>query len=425
MQDVLVRKFVPKPGTLVVDVPASKSILNRALLLSALAKGDVTLHAGALGEDAKAALRCIEALGVQCEKVEGGILVHGCGGKFREGASLDVGSAGTVARFFPAALAFAGGNYRFDASAQMKARPMGILKLLESVGVKFIFEEAPYSFPFTMTSEGISADELVVDTTESTQYASALMMAASVRTSPTTLLLTGPRIKGSYVKITREMLKSFHIRTEDVEGGVKVFPAGEPPKEFDVEPDISGACYLYALSLLCGARVQVPRAHLNTAQGDIRFLHVLEDKGVRLTETPEGLIADGKNVPFFNGFDYDMQDFSDQALTVAALGLFATSPSILRNIAHIRHQECDRIAAIVENANALGARCFTDGTDVFLEPAPVHPTRIHSFGDHRVAMAFALVGMKLGGVTVDDPDCAAKSFEGYFELLDSLPRANG
>lgn len=423
MADILVRKFHAHTETIVENVPASKSILNRALLLSALAKGDVMLRTGQYGDDSRAALGCLHALGVRTELTEAGILVHGCGGNFNaNGAVLDVGSAGTVARFFPAALAFCGGTYRFTASEQMMRRPMGILRLLESAGVQFTFEGEPYAFPFVMRSEGVGCDTLTVDTAESTQYASALMMAASVKDTPTRLILTGPRTRGSYLRLTFGMLGAFHIKAIPDEEGVTVCPAGTPPTTYDVEPDISGACYLYAISLLCGARVMVPRTHLSTTQGDIRLLRVLEEKGVRLTETAEGLVADGRNVPFFNGFDYDMQDFSDQALTVAALALFATSPSILRGIGHIRNQECDRIAAIVENCNALGARAFTNGNDVFIEPAPLHGGTVKTFNDHRVAMAFALVGLKTGNVVIENADCCKKTFEGYFELLDRISR---
>ena len=162
--------------------------------------------------------------------------------------------------------------------------------------------------------------------------------------------------------------------------------------------------------------------HRKSLQGDTRFLSLLEDAGVLLESNPEGILADGSSIENFCGFDLNMQEFSDQALTVAALAPFASSPTRIRGIAHIRKQECDRINAIVENLTALGVPSSATEDEIYIEPAPVRGGTVKSFGDHRVAMAFALIGLKTGNLFIENPSCVRKTFDNYFEILDELTR---
>lgn len=403
-------------GPIEVSVPASKSILNRALLLSAFTGGS-RLYAGSYGEDTRVLLSCLQELGAVCERLEDGFAVRG--GKPNKRAVLDVGSAGTAARFLTAILAFSGGDYEMHASPQMERRPMGLVETLAGCGVRFEFLKERGRFPFRMHSDGIAVSELTVDVSESTQYASGILLAAALSGRNFTLHLTGERSRGSYLRMTLAMLSDFGSSAERRDDSIFLTPSRGTPF-YRVEPDLSGACYFYALSLLLGRQVLVRDVHLQTLQGDRKFLDLLAEKGVSLTDTPKGVLADGRGIPSYGGFDCDLGDFSDQALTVAALAPFADTPSALRGIGHIRRQECDRIRAIVENLSALGVPCRTDGENVFIEPAPVRGGRIRTYGDHRVAMAFSLVGLKCGGVTIEDPACCRKTFENFFDLLDTL-----
>ena len=416
MKDLLVKKFVPHDVT--ADVPASKSILNRALLLSALARGRVELRAGALSEDTRAFLSCLRALGINICETETGLLIDGCGGDIpAKRASLNVMSAGTAARFLPVALAFAGGEYLFESSEQMMRRPMDVLFELERLGVNIEYLGEKGHFPFRLSSNGIAADEAEIDTSKSTQFASGLMIAATIHHRPFTILLTGGRTESSYLKMTETMLRSFGARTERAGEKLTVFPPAAAPTSYSVEPDLSGACYLYAFSLLFSVRVCVRGVKKESLQGDMAFLRLLESRGVKFTETEQGLVADGSKVTGFDGFCENLQDYSDQALTVAALAPFARTPSRLTGLKHIRAQKCDRVNAIVENLNALGVPAVYEDGALSVTPAPVKGGTVKTFGDHRVAMAFSLIGLKTGSVTIDDPDCTRKTFEGYFDLL--------
>lgn len=417
----MLNKFKPTSDILKVSVPASKSILNRALILAALSRGTVKIHCGTFAEDTRAALNCLSALGIKTEILPDCILVHGCGGDIPvKNAQLNVMSAGTAARFFTVALAFCGGDYRITSSEQMQKRPMEVLNLLEACGVRLEFEKEKYHFPFRMISDGISAEALTIDTDLSTQYASGILLAAGARSAPLRLELTGKRTSGSYINITLKMLKDFGIRWERSGDMVTVFPQTAPPEEYTVEPDVSGACYFYSLALLFSTRVLVKSVKSDSVQGDIKFLRLLKDRGVTFTDTPEGLLADGRTVKEFEGFDEDMRDFSDQTLTAAAIAPFASTPTVLRNIGHIRMQECDRVNAVCENLTALGVSAISNGNNIYITPSPVKAGTVKTFRDHRVAMAFALTALKTGNVTIENPLCCKKTFENYFEIMQSL-----
>lgn len=406
-------------GPYVAEVPASKSIANRALLIAAFREGDTYLHLGKFGRDTQVLFDCLTAVGVRMEKAADGFLIHGCHAKPQSGVSLDVGSAGTVARFLTVILAFCGGKYEFRASEQMARRPMEHLALLADAGVSIGKGES--SFPFTMCSRGIRPSEWTVDTDVSTQYASGILMASAL-TAPLTLRLTGSRTESSYLKMTLRLLKDFGADYERDGDRITVCPLPAGDMEYFVEPDVSAACYFYALSLLLSERVTVKGVHFGNSQGDMKFLELLRDKGVLLTDTPSGILADGTALSAFSGFDADMRDFSDQTLTVAALAPFATSPTRIVGVGHIRRQECDRLEAIRENLTRLGVPCRITQDALSVTPAHVHDATIATYGDHRVAMAFALTGLRGAHVTIDDPACCEKTFSDYFSVLSSLAK---
>lgn len=409
-------------GIIETDVPASKSILNRALILSAFGKGEIFLSCGDFAEDTQAMLSCFTQLGIGWTREKSGLRIVGCGGNIPNNrAELDVCSAGTAARFLTAALAFLGGEYTLHSSLQMQKRPMEILTVLERSGVQIEYLGEPGHFPFRMISHGITAEELSVDTDLSTQYASGILLAAAV-SRPIRLHLTGTRTDGSYITMTLRLLEQFGAQWSRTENTVCVTPSERAPESLEIEADLSAACYFYAMSLLLSACVRVRRVHSDTMQGDRKFLDLLKSRGVRFTDTPEGLLADGSRVSAYRGFTENMRDFSDQALTVAALAPFAATPTQITGIGHIRRQECDRIHAIVKNLNAIGVIATEQEDGVTILPSAVHGGTIRTFGDHRVAMAFALIGLKAGNIVIDDPLCCRKTFINYFDILDKLTK---
>ncbi|MDE7296302.1 MAG: 3-phosphoshikimate 1-carboxyvinyltransferase [Clostridia bacterium] len=421
MKSICLPQFHSNGERITVSVPASKSLLNRALVLAAFCNSTVTLECGTFAEDTRALIGCLNALGICVEHNAECLTVHGCNGNIpNKNAEINVMSAGTAARFLTVALAFCGGDYTVTASEQMQQRPMEVLSLLENAGVSVEYLRECGHLPIRLHSTGIAVDELTVDTDTSTQYASAILLAAPICKRPFTLKLTGSRTNGSYIGLTLQSLEKFGISWTRTGDEIVVSPTNATPNYLQIEPDISGACYFYALALLCSAKVLVRRVRENSKQGDMKFLHLLADRGVQFTQLDEGLLADGSSVKEFNGFIEGVKDFSDQALTICALAPFAASPTHITGVAHIRKQECDRVCAIQANLARLGIKTEVTEDSVTVFPASIQRGTIDSFGDHRVVMSFALAALKTGIVTINDPDCCKKTFDDFFEIVARL-----
>ena len=194
------------------------------------------------------------------------------------------------------------------------------------------------------------------------------------------------------------------------------------PVSYDIEPDMSAACYFYAMSPICGKTMQVRGVHPDSMQGDFRFLEVLEKLGCRKEDTPDGIILEPPQNGTYPGIDINMKDFSDQTMTMAVTAAFASSPTWVRDIGHIRFQESDRLNAIITELNRLGCTCASidDDTGLYIEPGNMHAADIETYEDHRMAMAFSLTGLRIPGVAILNPLCCRQTFENYFDILDSI-----
>ena len=427
MTDVYIVQKLENNKDIIVNVPGSKSITNRALMLAALSDGECNLDGVLFSDDSRAFLDCLEKLGFQLfiDENEKRVKVVGTSGEIpNRKATIDVRSAGTAARFLTVMLAVTGGEYTLNSSEQMKKRPMGeIIDLIRSAGVKISCLEEEGHFPFIISSNGIDKKEVSINTDTSSQYASALLMAAVM--TGLKIKLTGKRVNGAYIKITLNMLKQFGIKyVQAEENKYNIEKQSFRLEKYQIEPDMSGACYFYAMSLMLKKKVLVKNLHLNSMQGDIKFLYALKKMGCLVKDTDEGIIIDGSNVSEYKGIEIDMNDFSDQALTMACVAAFAKSKTLIKNVGHIKMQECDRVNAIITNLNCLGIKAreeLADGkVNICIEPGKVNSGEIETFNDHRVAMAFTLIGLVCGGITIKNPMCCKKTFENYFDIIDSL-----
>lgn len=431
MKQYYVRKLNPQKEY-EIQVPGSKSITNRALLLAALSNYKCCLTGVLFSDDTRGFLDCLIQLGfeVGIEEQRCRVTITGTGGVIpRKKATIDVRSAGTAARFLTVVLAFAGGDYQLNASEQMQKRPMEpVLKILENMEVKFRYNKEKYHFPFEMSShmtEGKGEEIITVDTGLSSQFASALLMAACLLPEGAIIHMTGVRTEGSYIKMTLEMMKQFGIRIEQEERDSSTYriahQTGWGRNAYGIEPDVSAACYFYAMAPLLKTDVIVKGVHEDSLQGDIQFLHVLEKMGCEKEETPKGIRMKGSGASL-HGVDVSMKDFSDQVMTLAAIAPFADAPSTIRNIGHICFQESDRIHAIVTELTRMGILCEEDAEmdGIRIEPGEVKDARVNTYEDHRMAMAFTLPGLRTGKITILNPDCCRKTFENYFSVIDSL-----
>ena len=416
-----------KEGNIVVSVPGSKSITNRALLLAAMGEVRCTLTGVLFSDDSRAFLGCLNELGFELNTDEAGrrVTIQGTGGVIpNKKAAINVGSAGTAARFLPVFLAFAGGDYMLDASLQMRKRPMEpLIGTLREAGVIIECKGEEGHFPFLMHSDGIKTGEMVSNTDVSSQFASAMLMAAPLTESGLTVHLTGSRTNGAYIGITLKMMGQFGFKYERTEDSITVaLGHGSGLTEYEVEPDVSAAGYFYAMSPICSRKVKVRGVHLDSMQGDIQFVKALKELGCRIEESDDGIMLHPPAKASYEGIDINMKDFSDQTMTMAIVAAFASSPTSIHGISHIRFQESDRMGAIIDGLGRLGCKCtaIEDDTGILIEPMPMHGAEIDTYEDHRIAMAFALTGLRIPGVIINDPDCCRKTFEDYFEVLDSL-----
>ncbi len=411
-------------SALTVSVPGSKSITNRALLLATLADGVSTLDGVLFSDDSRHFLSCIQSLGFETHVEEDNrqISVTGLGGSVpRSEANLFVGSAGTAARFLTAYLGTAKGTYHMDASAQMRRRPMApLLASLRELGCGISWEGVEGFFPFTLNSHGFGCEEITVDIKHSSQFLSALLIAACLAGHDMKI-----RVKGThgmaYIRMTETMMAQFGVKIHHPSPDCFVIPSGQRyhARNYQIEPDVSAACYFYAMAPLLHIPVLVRHVSSDSMQGDLAFLHVLETMGCTIEEKKEGILLLPPKNRTYPGVDVDLSACSDQAITLAALAPFASSPTVIRNIGHIRYQESNRMAAIVTELTKMGISCHETEQDLVIHPGTPSPCCIDTYDDHRMAMGFSLIGLRAPGIVIRDPLCCRKTFETYFDVLES------
>lgn len=417
-------------------VPGSKSITNRALLLAAMAEGTSTLNGCLTSDDAKHFLECLKTLGFPVEEVSDGALgsnitITGYGGDIpNKKAEIYVGSAGTAARFLVAMLAFSDGDYVVNSSEQMKKRPMQpLIDALKNAGAKVVCLEEEGHFPLHIigTKDKTSIpDSFTVNIDKSSQFLSALLIAVGTLGKKAEINVVGNHGL-SYVDLTAEMMRSFGVSVEKwtIDEKITYLFSGEGSYKalnYDVEPDMSAAAYFYALAAVLGTKVAVKGVTRYMLQGDVEFLNVLEKMSCDVQEKNDGTVVvtgteDGK---LRGGFSVDMSAFSDQALTLAAIAPFADAPITITGIGHIRLQECDRIHAIVQNLTTLGIKTEEKEDEVTIYPGVPKSGDVETYDDHRVAMSFALTGLRTAGVRILNPSCCKKTFAEYFDVLEKV-----
>jgi len=420
------RLSAPGAAPITVTVPGSKSITNRALLLATLANGSSTLRGVLFSDDSRHFLDCVQKLGFETSVDEAArtVTVTGLGGAvpLRE-ASLYVGSAGTAARFLTAYLGVSNGIYHMDASAQMRRRPMApLLASLKELGCEISYEEIGESgegyFPLTLCGHGFGTDTITVDIDRSSQFLSALLISSCLSERDFRIHVQGTHGM-SYIDMTCRMMEQFGVRTERTGENEFLTRAGQAyqPRDYQVEPDVSAACYFYAMAPLLGIPVQVRNVHYDSLQGDIQFFKVLMKMGCMIRGTREGNIVVPPADGIFHGVTADLSAFSDQAITLAAIAPYADSPTTITGIGHIRFQESDRISAIVTELRRMGIRCEETDSSITIYPGTPQPSVVETYDDHRMAMGFSLIGLRAPGIRIHDPGCCRKTFENYFGVF--------
>ena len=429
--DVYKVRRLERKKDIVVEVPGSKSITNRALLLAALSDGITILKGTLFSDDSRYFLKSLKSLGflVDIDQESKTVIVEGKGGKIpNPSGEINVGSAGTAARFLTAMLGLSGGTYTINASEQMKKRPMReLFAALERLGVKIKYIENEYHLPVVIEGRADNGvNNITLDTNESTQFLSAMLMTGVMNEYGISIRVTGERKTGAYVNITRKMMGSFGLKNVEYKDDTYyIKPMSKYNTEdgfiYQIEPDVSAACYFYGIGAVTGIRTIVKNVFMSSMQGDIKFVQVLKDMGCTVEKTDDGISVRGPVKPDrLKGIDIDMNNFSDQALTMAAVSIFADGPVTIRNIGHIRMQESDRLSGMACELKKMGIRCEEKKDKITIYPGTPKPCSIETYEDHRMAMAFTIPGLITGNMEILNPMCCRKTFENYFQVIDSL-----
>jgi len=410
-----------KPPDATIRVPGSKSVTNRALIVCALADGPSRITNPLFADDSYWLMDALVRLGidVRADSGRGELYIAGQGGAIGgSGLDLFVGNAGTVARFLPPVLALGRGPYTVDGVPRMRERPVAdLVDAMRQLGAAVEYGGEEGRFPLTITGGGILGGEARVSGSKSSQFISGLLMAAPYAARDVTLLVEG-REQWPYVGITVAMMRAFGVPVDEARGRFAVEPATYTARAYEVEPDASGASYFMAAAAVTGGRVRIPGLGSTSPQGDLRFAGVLRDMGCRVEMTPDSVEVIGPDR--LRGVEVDMNAFSDTMITLSAIAPFADGPTTINNVAHTRLQESDRLFAVATELGRLGIETQTTKSSIRIIPGVVRPGVLRTYGDHRMAMAFAVTGLVAPGVRVGDPGCVSKTFPGYFGLLESL-----
>ena len=404
-----------------VAVPGSKSITARALFLAAAADGVTTLLRPLRSDDTEGFAEGLTRLGYRVGRTPDTWQVDGRPqGPAAAEADVYCRDGATTARFLPTLAAAGHGTYRFDASAQMRRRPLGPLsKALRDLGVDLRHEEAEGHHPLTVRAAGVEGGEVTLDAGQSSQYLTALLLLGPLTREGLRITVTD-LVSVPYVEITIAMMRAFGVEVRREGNTFVVPPGGYRATTYSVEPDASTASYFFAAAAVTGGEVTVPGLGEGALQGDLGFVEVLRRMGARVTVGRDATTVRGTGE--LRGLTVNMRDISDTMPTLAAIAPFASGPVRIEDVANTRVKECDRLEACAENLRRLGADVATGPDWIEIRPgAPlVGGTDIKTYGDHRIVMSFAVTGLRVPGISFDDPGCVRKTFPGFHEEFGAL-----
>ena len=410
----------------VVRPPGSKSITNRALVCSGLARGESLLTGVLDSEDTRVMVAGLAALGIpiQADWAASELRVQGSGGLIPAAtATLDCRASGTTMRFLSAVCGLGHGSYRLDGTARMRKRPIDdLLGAMRSLGVDSEAQSEGGCPPVVIRSQGMQGGRVAVAGGTSSQFASGLSLVAPCTADGMEIEFAGELVSLPYLAMTRHVMEAFGGCCLVVnERTWRIAPSGYEGRRYAIEPDASAASYFTAAAAITGGTVRIEGLGRGSMQGDIGFCDALGAMGCTVTWDVDAVKVAGRAA---RGIEIDMNAISDTVPTLAVVALFATGPTAIRNVAHVRDKETDRISDLVRELRRLGADVEERPDGLTIWPAgergPLHAARIRTYDDHRMAMSLSLAGLQVEGVEIDDPACVGKTFPGYWTTLGNV-----
>lgn len=416
------------PVAISVVIPGSKSVTNRALILAAQAKSPSVLRRPLISRDSELMVAGLKALGIGIE--EKTVSVNGTTelqwiitpASMRGGVKIDVGNAGTVMRFLPPLAALATGEVAFDGDPRSYERPLApVIKALEELGI-LIDHEGRYSLPLKLHGTGsIPGGALTIDASASSQFLSALLLVAPSFTNGVIAKHEGGSLPSMpHIEMTVEMLRDFGatVEVDSAHQTWTVEPGDLHGKELVIEPDLSNAAPFLSLAMVCGGSVTISDWPTSTSQPGDQLRSIFTAMGATISISDSGLTATGNGT--IHGIDIDLHDVGELTPSIAALAALADSPSHLRGIGHLRLHETDRLAALTREINALGGNVVEEETALHITPAPLHGGVFHTYDDHRLATAGAVLGLVVADIEVENIATTRKTLPDFPGLWSSL-----
>lgn len=405
-----------------IKVPGSKSLTQRALIAAALAEGTSQLLGPLASEDTHYTMGALQAMGVVCDSSNPDCwLVHGTGGVIRAPeADIFLGNNGTATRFLTSVAALGHGRFHITGSERMAQRP--ILPLMEALRgwqVEIESDTRNGCPPLTLAAKGLSGGRTVLPEGKSSQYLSSLLLVAPYAASPAELEVRGEILSRPYVEMTLAVMADFGIRVEAAPAlhAFRIPQGRYKAQTYAIEGDASGASYFWAAAAVTGGRVTVANVPIPSLQGDANLLPYLARMGCRIDRTEAGITVTGAE--YLEGIEVDMGDMPDVAPTLAVVAAFAEGTTVINNIAHLRIKECDRLSAVVCELRKLGAEVEEEPARMIIHGknggTNLHDATIATYNDHRIAMSFAVAGLRIPGVKITGEDCVVKSFPDFWE----------
>ena len=406
----------------VVEVPGSKSLTQRALIAAALADSGSTLVGPLASEDTSYTMSALRAMGVPVDDSDpGGWIVEGTGGRIREPADdIYLGNNGTATRFLTSVAALGRGSFRITGSSRMAERPIDpLITALQGWGVDIRSEAGTGCPPLHIEAHGLSGGRTVLPEGRSSQYLSSLLLVAPYAARPAELEVQGEILSRPYVEMTLAVMADFGIRVEAVPS-LTFFriPQGcYRAREYRIEGDASGASYFWAAAAVTGGRVTVANVPVPSLQGDSGLVPLLARMGCEVRKSGDGITVSGPER--LCGIEVDMGNMPDVAPTLAVVAAFAEGTTVIDNIAHLRIKECDRLAVMVRELRRMGAEVEEEPARMIIHGRAggtnLHGAEIRTYDDHRIAMCFAVAGLRVPGVRITGEECVKKSFPDFWE----------
>lgn len=408
-----------------IAVPGSKSLTQRALIAAALADGKSTLLGPLTSEDTDYTSKALEQMGITVQKETDCWRVDGAGGRISAPKEeIFLGNNGTATRFLTSVAALGDGVFIIDGEKRMRERPIGpLMEALRGWGVDIRSVMDTGCPPLRITSHGLPGGETILPEGKSSQYLSSLLLVAPYAARPATLEVRGEVLSKPYVAMTLSVMADFGVEVDcNRELTHFVIPQGcYRAREYQIEGDASNASYFWAAAAITGGRVTVSNVPVPSLQGDAGLLPLLARMGCEISREGGGIMVQGRKQ--LEGITVDMGDMPDVVPTLAVVAAFARGTTVINNIAHLRIKECDRLTAVVTELTKMGARVEERPDSMIIHGdggAGLHGAVIDTYKDHRMAMSFAVTGLRVPGVGISDEGCVAKSFPDFWERFSLL-----